>query len=1042
MRLLLLVLVISLRTSLALGQVPIIQSISPVSGPAGTQVTINGHQFGANTGDNKVYFGTLPATVVSASPLSLTVTVPAGATTQPITVLVNGLSTYSAQSFITTYTAIGSTIGSNMFRPAINLSGGGDVSTADLDGDGYTDLFYTRFSFDEVRILHNTGNGFGFSYQESVWGGTTNPLGVKAADVNGDGLPELLVLSYMYDCVNIFKNNSTPGTINLQWPPVTLAATDGCRDFAIGDLDNDGKPDIVITNQNAHTISIFRNTSTGGNISFSTKIDLATTAGPEGVAIGDLDGDGKREIVVAGNSAMGGISLFRNQSTPGTLAFDAKQDLAAGSWPWDVEIADVDGDGKPDLLASNTSSSTISVFRNTSTGAISLANRVDLATGGSPRGMTVADINGDGKPELLTANWFIDATVAILGNKSSAGTIAFDPFVTYTTNTGCGEVVVADLNRDGAPDIVTANSQSNSLSYLHNIHQVNTGMPSCPTLTNPAHNSSIPHWTATRFIWRKDPYATGYQLSIKKGTSVVVDITTTDTSYEFTPTAGLSYTWSVRPSNAPNTNWTCPEFRFSACPVLANQTTISAEGPTSFCTTDSVKLQANYSGAYQWYRDGQPIDGADNFLWVKTAGSYTVRMTNGGCYSEPSNAIVVTTLQAPAKPVATAGGPTSFCAGGSVQLTGSIDNQLQWFRDDAPIDGATAQQYTATGGGSYFVRITNSASGCHNYSDKLVVTVTPVPPMPVISAVGSATACAGTQVQLQSTASTGNVWYKDNTPLGFGAQSAFVEQSGSYTVQVNPGGCASAISAPFLVTINPIPATPTVSTPNPTVCAGDSVALQSSAVAGNQWYRNNQLIDGATAPTYRAKVAGAYTVRQTSNGCASAVSASTTVSFLALPAKPAITVNSSALSVATTYTSYAWFLNNAPIIGANGAQHVASQSGLYRVVVTNLSSCAISSDELNFVYTATNDVEWQGYAITWFPNPVHDQLHLRVSPQTSLTGKVTVRITDNAGRPVIVQQPLKTGNNVLSMAGLAPGIYRITLRTGKQEKSFSILKAH
>lgn len=1042
MRPLLLVLLLSLCTSLAIGQVPIIQSFTPTSGPAGTQVTITGNQFGANTGDNKVYFGTLAATVVTASPLSLTVTVPAGAITQPITVIANGLSSYSAQSFATTYTAIGSTIAGNIFRAATNLSGGGDVSTADLDGDGYTDLFYTRFSFDEVRILHNTGNGFGFSYKESIWGGTTNPLGVKAADINGDGLPELLVLSYMYDCVNIFRNNSTPGTINLHWSPVTLAATDGCRDLAIGDLDNDGKPDIVVTNQSTHTISIFRNTSTGGNISFSTKIDLSTTAGPEGVAIGDLDGDGKREIVVAGNSATGGISIFRNQSTPGTIAFDAKQDLVAGSWPWDVEIADVDGDGKPDLLATNTSSNTISVFRNTSTGALSFATRADLATGGSPRGMTVADINGDGKPELLTANWFIEPTVAILGNKSSAGTIAFDPFVTYSTNTGCGEVVVADLNRDGTPDIVTANSQSNSLSYLQNINQVNMGTPSCPTLTYPAHSSSIPHWTATRFIWRKDPYATGYKLSIKQGTTVVVDITTTDTSYEFTPVAGLSYTWGVRPANAPNANWTCPEWRFSACPILPNQTTLSAAGPTSFCTTDSVKLQANYSGTYQWYRDGQPIDGADNFLWVKIAGSYTVRTTNGGCYSEPSNAIVVTTLQAPAKPAATAGGPTNFCAGGSVQLTGSIDNNPQWFRDDAPIDGAATIQYTATGSGSYSVRITNSASGCHNYSDKIVVTVTPVPPIPVISAVGSATACAGSQVQLQSTASTGNVWYKDNALLGFRAQSAFVEQSGSYTVQVNPGGCASAISAPFTVTIHPIPATPTVSAAHPTVCAGDSVALQSSATSGNQWYRDNQLIDGATAQTYRAKVAGVYTVRYITNGCASAASAGTTAGFVALPTKPAIMANGSSLSVTNTYTSYAWFFNNTPVSGASGPQYIAAQSGLYRVVVTNPAACTISSDELNFVYTATNDIDWQGYAITWFPNPVYDQLNLRVSQQTSLARKVTARITDNAGRPVVVQQLLKAGNNIVSMAGLAPGIYRVTLTTGKQEKSFSILKTH
>src|SRR5204862_7626955 len=143
-------------------------------------------------------------------------------------------------------------------------------------------------------------------------------------------------------------------------------------------------------------------------------------------------------------------------------------------------------------------------------------------------------------------------------------------------------------------------------------------------------------------------------------------------------------------------------------------------------------------------------------------------------------------------------------------------------------------------------------------------------------------------VLLSSSAASGNQWKLNGTPIGGATGTTYsAAASGSYTVTVTDGNGCSSTSAPTVVTVNPLPPTPTITPGGPTTfCAGGSVLLNSSAGSGNQWKLNGSPIGGATDTTYSAAASGSYTVTVTDgNGCSS-TSAPTVVTVNTLPPTP------------------------------------------------------------------------------------------------------------------------------------------------------------
>ena len=262
-------------------------------------------------------------------------------------------------------------------------------------------------------------------------------------------------------------------------PKQDFASGPSPYNVAIGDLDGDGKPDLVISNSGSNYISIFRNTSTSGSIgsgSFAAKQDFTTGNGPRTIAIGDLDGDGKPDLAVV-NSISNSVSILRNTSTSGSIgsgSFAAKQDFATGVQPYSLAIRDLDGDGKPDLAVGNRVSATISVLRNTSTsgsiGSGSFAAKQDFTTNGLPLSVAIGDLDGDGKPDLAVANQ--SGGVSVFRNTSTIGSIGSSSFSAkqdFSTGNNSVSVAIGDLDGDGKPDLTVVNAASNTISVLRNI---------------------------------------------------------------------------------------------------------------------------------------------------------------------------------------------------------------------------------------------------------------------------------------------------------------------------------------------------------------------------------------------------------------------------------------------------------------------------------------------------------------------------------------------------------------------------------------------
>jgi hypothetical protein len=320
------------------------------------------------------------------------------------------------------------------------------AALGDLNGDGKPDLAVTNGygKGDAVSVLLNAGDGT-FADAVNYTLGASYSQFVAAGDLNGDGKPDLVVASFQPNRIYVLLSagNGTFGA------PVVSVVGSQLGGLAVGDLNGDGLADVVVTDGGA--VMVLLNI---GNGAFAAPVVYAVGSQLGVPVIGDLDGDGRPDVVVVADT---GVSVLLNVGA-GALATPVA--YAAGQAPVVVAVGDLNDDGKPDLAITDQGTGTVQMLLNAGGGAFSPATSIPVEQ--SPFSVAVGDANGDGKPDLVVSS-FSDSTVRVLLN---AGGGVFTPGDVVAVGPAPEALLIADLNGDGRLDLALTAAMADTVSVL------------------------------------------------------------------------------------------------------------------------------------------------------------------------------------------------------------------------------------------------------------------------------------------------------------------------------------------------------------------------------------------------------------------------------------------------------------------------------------------------------------------------------------------------------------------------------------------------
>lgn len=370
----------------------------------------------------------------------------------------------------------------------------------DLNGDGKLDLFSGGADSDpypyksEYQFLSGRGDGT-FDAVKQVMLPTTEFKELFLSDTNGDGKADLVRITTAPQELRTFLGKGDGTFAEPSILAASLVGTSSAPDCAVGDVNGDGKWDLLIDRGYSSGPVLFLGKGDG---TFAAPIDAGDSQVGYEFALGDINGDGKLDLLSGKNSAafylgkgdgtFGPRQVFSSRSFTNPMLVDLNgdkradlvggstldvvlntngtfldpQSIASGSKPAAVRLGDVNGDGKADMVVLNYDKASVQVALGDGSGRFGVAR--SFTTGTGPSAVAIAEISGDGKADLVISNFDSNNVSLLLGN----GDGSFATPRNFAVGNGPSDVVVADVNGDGKLDVATSNYDSDNVSVLVN----------------------------------------------------------------------------------------------------------------------------------------------------------------------------------------------------------------------------------------------------------------------------------------------------------------------------------------------------------------------------------------------------------------------------------------------------------------------------------------------------------------------------------------------------------------------------------------------
>ncbi len=671
------------------------------------------------------------------------------------------------------------------------------VTCLDLSADGFPDIVATEGANnnDEVFVFENTGSGSistSFNATPTVIlilprdddNQVRGPEVVQSADMDGDGLLDLVIGNRSENSreIDIFLNNTSSGSLSFATTPFQLQGPSGTaslRGIALGDLNGDNTPELVITEKQSNDIYVYRNESLSGNLRFGGP----TTISPPGsnlqnVVLADFNTDGLLDIAASDvqlSQDNGNLILVENTtSTSGAQpTFEAPQTVSTLAQSWGIAAGDIDGDGDADVVIASEDPSANAlnvIINNTTSGATLAASDFAVSTislNFNSRNIVITDINGDAKSDLLfTSNSRSgqDGFMSVIVNNNCV-----IPSITPDSDVFCNGTTFeiqavnsaassykweVDSGSGFAEDAASTTSTFDISTYNTDISvrvTLETTDLTCSETSAAANFTSRAIATSTPTITSATSICTDADLVLSTSASATNYHWTGPNGFETVATSSSLVISNAQPVNAGtyqlqteddgNCKSQIASITIAVLPVPV--LTVVNDGADVFCEGESTTLEVrNLSGVtYQWQRDQSDISGAtSNTVTADATGDYRVVVTQGSC-DRPSVAASITEV-APPSSVITSADEICVDVALTVQSSSTGDSAFTLAEQWEFFDGSGSSVGTATGTTASFAYTSagNSSTrltveyvelpGCQDEASK-TITVSDTPSIPI-----------------------------------------------------------------------------------------------------------------------------------------------------------------------------------------------------------------------------------------------------------------------------------------------------------------------